>query len=313
MTDLPNPLSLPVYSTDEATRLMEGAIQEYDGRLDGRVRAWAMPFSADYCTPELLVAAKELADRHETGVTLHHNTEPAAANTGGMDPEQSMREHGGLPTEYLEEIGFLGPNTLLSHLRGISDGELDCLTRTSAKVVVCPTAAIKGGTGRTNTGLLPEMLNRGICVGLGTDAGNNSNLVETMRSMYLVAVLYKDARQDTGVVPAETALEMATIQGARAMGLDDEIGSIEVGKKADLVIFDTMRPEWRTIFNPVNTLVYGADGRSVHTVIVDGRVVVDAYRPVFVDERRLIHKVQEIGESMISRTGVSFPPRWPLV
>ena len=97
------------------------------------------------------------------------------------------------------------------------------------------------------------------------------------------------------------------------MGLDDEIGSIEVGKKADLVMFDPMRPEWRTIFNPVNTLVYGADGRSVHTVIVDGRVVVDAYRPVFVDERRLIHKVQEIGESMVSRTGVSFPTRWPLV
>jgi cytosine/adenosine deaminase-related metal-dependent hydrolase len=313
VTDLPNPLNLPVHSTDEATRLMDDTIQEYDGELDGRVKAWAMPFSADYCTRELLVAAKQLADRHDTGVTLHHNTEPAAARTGGMDPERSVRDHGGLPTEYLEEIGFLGPNTLLSHLRGISEEELDCMVRTGARAVVCPTAAVKGGTGTTGTGLLPEMLQKGICVGLGTDAGNNSNLIETMRSMYLAAVLYKDARQDTSVVPAETALEMATIQGARALGLDGEIGSIEAGKKADLVMFDTMRPEWRTVFDPVNTLVYGADGRSVHTVIVDGRVVVEAYNPVFADERRLIHKVQEIGESMVSRTGVSFPSRWPVV
>ena len=96
-----------------------------------------------------------------------------------------------------------------------------------------------------------------------------------MRSMYLIAVLYKDARETTQIIPAETALEMATIRCAEALGLGDDIGSIEEGKKADLVLFDTRRPEWRTIFNPVNNLVYNADGRSVHTVIVDGKVVVE--------------------------------------
>ena len=157
------------------------------------------------------------------------------------------------------------------------------------------------------------MLDRGVCVGLGTDAGNNSNLIETLRSMYLVAVLYKDARQSTSMVSAETALEMATIQGARALGLSDEIGSIEVGKKADLVLFDTRRPEWRNLFNPVNNLVYNADGRSVHTVIVDGRVVVEDHQPTYVDEWDLIQKVQEQGHNLLTRTGVSFPPRWPVV
>ena len=161
--------------------------------------------------------------------------------------------------------------------------------------------------------VLPEMLQRGVTVGLGTDAANNSNLVETMRSMYLAAVLFKDGREDVTMVPAETALEMATIQGARAMGLADEIGSIEVGKKADLVLFDTRRPEWRTIFNPVNNLVYSADGRSVHTVIVDGRIVVEDHTPLFVDEWELIQRVQEIGERMLARAGISFPPRWPMV
>jgi cytosine/adenosine deaminase-related metal-dependent hydrolase len=150
-------------------------------------------------------------------------------------------------------------------------------------------------------------------VGLGTDAGNNSNLLETMRSMYLAAVLYKDARQDVRMVPAETALELATLQGARALGLDGAIGSIEPGKRADLVLFDTRRAEWRTLFNPVNNLVYNADGRSVHTVVVDGRVVVEDHRPTFVDEWRLIQKVQELGEGLLARTGISYPSRWPVV
>src|SRR3712207_5081165 len=131
--------------------------------------------------------------------------------------------------------------------------------------------------------MFPEMLAQGVTVSLGTDAANNSNLVETLRAMYLAAVLFKDGRRDVRMVPAETALELATLGGARALGLGDEIGSLEPGKKADLVLFDTRRPEWRTLWNPVNTLVYSADGRSVHTVLVDGRVVVEHGRPTFVD------------------------------
>ena len=150
---------------------------------------------------------------------------------------------------------MLGPNVLLSHVIGLDDAEIESMARTQTKAVICPTAALKMGSGMTSRGMLPEMLEKGVCVGLGTDADNNSNLVETMRSMYLAAVIYKDARQSTSAIPAETALEMATIQGATALGLGEEIGSIEVGKKADLVLFDTKRPEWRTLFNPVNNLV----------------------------------------------------------
>jgi cytosine/adenosine deaminase-related metal-dependent hydrolase len=157
------------------------------------------------------------------------------------------------------------------------------------------------------------MLVKGIPVGLGTDAGNNSNLLETMRSMYLIAVLYKDGRQDWKMIPAETALEQATIGGADALGLGQDLGSIEVGKKADLVLFDTRRPEWGALFNPVNSLVYNADGRSVHTVIVDGRVAVESYQPLFVDEWELIRKVQALGEDLVARTGVTYPSRWPVI
>ncbi len=165
----------------------------------------------------------------------------------------------------------------------------------------------------TRDGLLPEMLARGVVAGLGTDAANNANLIETQRAMYLIAVLYKDARRDVRAIPAETALELATIGGAAALGLADEIGSIEPGKRADLVLFDTMRPEWRTLFNPVNALVYCADGRSVHTVLIDGQVVVEGYRPVFVDLPALIREVQVIGARVLERTGIAFAPRWPVV
>lgn len=306
VADRPNPLNLPVSSTADAIKAMEQTIQRHHDTQNGRVQAWAMPFAPAYCSQELLVAAKDLADQYQTGMTTHHTYSPQAL-------EQWLREHRQRPAQYLEDIGVLGPNLLLAHALGVDETELECIARTGTKIVVCPTAAIKGAAGMTRTGLLPEMLEKGIPVGLGTDAGNNSNLLETMCSMYLIAVLYKDGRQDWNMIPAETALELATIRSAEALGLEADVGSIEVGKKADLVLFDTKRPEWRALFNPVNSLVYNADGRSVHTVIVDGRVVVEDYQPLFVDEWELIQRVQSLGEELLARTGVSYPSRWPVI
>jgi cytosine/adenosine deaminase-related metal-dependent hydrolase len=306
VVDKPNPIRLPVYTLDEAVRRMEDTIRTYDHQLDDRIRAWAMPFDAAFCSDELLKAAKGLADRYDTGITLHQANRPTAV-------QMYQERYGKRPVEYLQDLGILGPNMLLAHVIGLDAREVAVIARTGTKTVMCPPAALKMGSGMTATALLPEMVQQGICVSLGTDAGNNSNLLETMRAMYLVAVLYKDARGTTGVVPAELALELATIHGTRALGLESEIGSIEVGKKADLVLFDTRRPEWRTLFNPVNTLVYNADGRSVHTVIVDGRIVVQNGRPCYVDEWELIIKVQTLGERLLERTGIHFTPRWPII
>ena len=306
VTDKPNPLGLPTYSTAEAINIVKATIEGFNGQLDGRVNAWAMPFAPSMCTDELLLACKRLADEHGTGVTLHYNNSPNYV-------EASLKETGLRPTQYLEELGVLGDNVTLSHMLGQDQSEVEALGRTGTRAVVVPTAAVKGGAGMTQHGTLPEMLEAGMTVGLGTDAGNNSNLLETNRAMYLIAVLYKDARQDSKAIPAETALEMATIQGAAALGLDGYIGSLEAGKKADLVLFDTRRAEWQTLFNPVNNLVYNADGRSVHTVMVDGKIVVEDHKPLFVDEWELAQKVQGIGEDMLARAGLSFPPRWPIV
>jgi 5-methylthioadenosine/S-adenosylhomocysteine deaminase len=160
---------------------------------------------------------------------------------------------------------------------------------------------------------MPELLARGVRIALGCDSPNNSNHLDLVRAMNMAAIQYKDARQDTTQIPAEAALEMGTRLGAAAVGLGDEIGAIEPGKRGDVVLFDTRRPEWQALWNPVNNLIYNTDGRSVHTVVIDGRIVVDSYRQTFVEEARLFSTVQEIGERLQARTGITFPrSRWPI-
>ena len=307
VTDVQAPWNLPKYATGEAVRRTAAFIDKWNGRLDGRLTAWAMPFSPETCTAELLSELKKVVDERRTMLTLHHNS-------GAQQRKDYQARHGRRPTEYLESLGVVGPNVLLAHVLGIDDAEIDCIARTRTAVVMCPITAAKGGRGVPEHGRMPELLAKGVKVALGADSPNNCNHLDMVRVMNMAAIQYKDARQDTRQIPAETALEMATLSGAEALGLGDQLGSIEVGKKADFVLFDTERPEWQAMWNPVSNLVYNADGRSVHTVIVDGRVVVDAYRQSFVDEPKLFAKVQEIGERLQARTGITFPrSRWPIV
>jgi len=306
VTDQDAPWKLPRYPASEAVARTASFVEKWNGRLDGRIRAWAMPFSYETCSAGLLQSLKRVADEHRTGLTLHHNS-------GTKARQDAVARYGYSPTAYLESIGVLGPNVLLAHCLGLDEAEIDSVARTGTAIAMCPVTAAKGGRGVPEHGRMPEFLARGVKIALGCDSPNNSNHLDMVRTMNMAAIQYKDARQDTRQVPAEAALEMATLHGAQAMGWGDELGSIETGKKADLVCFDTLRPEWQALWNPVNNLVYNADGRSVHTVVIDGRVVVDAYRQSFVDEPRLFARVQEIGERLQARTGVSFPrSRWPM-
>jgi cytosine/adenosine deaminase-related metal-dependent hydrolase len=128
-----------------------------------------------------------------------------------------------------------------------------------------------------------------------------------------VAGLFKDARTDPQMFPAEKAYEMATLGGARALQLEDQIGSLEPGKRADIVLHDTDRPEWRPLLNVANQLVWSADGRGVHTVLVDGQVVVEDYRCVTIDEDRLWADVQVAGEAITGRSGLPDKAKWPIL
>jgi cytosine/adenosine deaminase-related metal-dependent hydrolase len=300
LIDQPSELRLPRYSTDEALARTAAFIKQYDHRLEDRLRAWAMPFSPDTCSLELLAGAKRIADELGTGLTIHHR---------GGPPESDGRR----PTEQLETRGVLGPNVLLAHATGIDEVEVEVIARTGTNVVICPTTILKEGSGLGHA-KLPELLARGVNVGLGSDSANSSNYLDPVRMLNAAAIGFKDARRDPHLVPAEQAVEMATLLGARALGLGDQIGSIEVGKQADLVVFDARRAEWRALLDPVNNLVYSADGHSVRTVLIDGRVVVDDGRALFADEAAVADQVQAHGERLLARTGARVNRgRWPVI
>jgi 5-methylthioadenosine/S-adenosylhomocysteine deaminase len=307
VTDRDAPFALPRYAAAEAVSRSTAFIDKWNGRLEGRLRAWAMPFSPETCSAELLQALKRVVDERRTGLTLHHGS--------GAQARKDYQARGAKsPTEYLEALGVLGKNVVLAHALGIDDGEIDCIARTGTAVAMCPVTAAKGARGVGANGRMPELLARGVPIALGCDSPNNSNHLDLIRAMNMAAIQYKDARQDINQIPAERALEMGTRLGAAALGLGDELGAVEAGKRADLVLFDTRRPEWQALWNPVSNLIYNADGRSVHTVVIDGRVVVDGYRQTFVDEAKLYSTVQEIGERLQARTGITFPrSRWPIV
>lgn len=291
LIDRPSELRLPCYPTDEALQRTRAFIRTYDHRLDDRLRAWAMPFSPDTCSLDLLAGSKRLADELGTGLTIHHR--------GGS-------------TLQLENAGALGRNVLLAHAAGINDEEVESIARTGSTVVVCPSTTVKEGAGLGER-KLPELLARGVNVGLGSDSANSSNYLDPVRMLNAAAVGFKEGRRDARVVPAEQAVEMGTLLGARAVGLGDQIGSIEVGKKADLVIFDARRAEWRALLDPVNNLVYSADGHSVRDVLIDGRVVVEGGRPLFANEAAVAGRVQAHAEALLARAGGRVNRgRWPV-
>jgi len=306
LIDQPDERALPNYSTEEALARTEQLIRRYDHHLNDRVRVWAMPFGNDNSTHTLLTGLKRLADEYGTGMTIHHSSTPSVR-------QRIQAANGTSPIGLLSQIGVLGPNMLLAHVNGIDDSEVELIAASGSGVAICPGTLAKEGSG-VGDRKLPELLERGVNVALGADSANSSNYLDMLRVINAAAVGFKDGRRSPTVVPAETALEMATLLGARALGLGTVTGSIEVGKTADLVLFDTRRAEWRSLFDPVNNLVYAADGRSVHTVIAGGHVVVENHRALFVDEARLADQVQAIGEDLLERTGTQpSRGRWPIV
>ncbi|MDZ7733240.1 MAG: amidohydrolase family protein, partial [Acidimicrobiia bacterium] len=195
----------------------------------------------------------------------------------------------------------------------VDDDEIGRLARHGCSVAHCPTTALKVAYGVTQIGKMPEMVEAGVNVSIGIDGNNASNYADMMRATYLVAGLFKDARRDPTVFPAEQAYEMATLGGARAILAEDEIGSLEPGKKADLVMHDRARPEWTPLLNVANQLVWSADGRGVHTVFVDGAKVVDGGRLTTVDEATLYARAQAAGEAIVARSGLPDRAKWPTV
>lgn len=292
--------------TDQAIATLEDSMSRYASVHDGRVQAWPIIIGHTCCSDELWRAAKELSVRYDCGLSFHMS--PAA-----MDPEGFLERFGQRPMVHLNELGVLGDNVILTHAVHVDDEEIALLASTGTSVSHCPTTALKVSYGVTQIGKFPEMVAAGVNVAIGTDGNNASNYHDLMRATYLVAGLFKDARRDPTIFPAEDAFAMATRNGARGLQALDEFGSIEVGKQADLVLHDTDRPEWRPLHNVANQLVWSADGRGVHTVFVGGRRVVENYRCTTIDEEDLLRRAQVAGEGIRRRSGLPDRAKWPTV
>ena len=289
-------------ATDAAIKILQDEVTRYPAQAGGLVAAWPILVGHTTNTDAVWQAAKSLADTNGLGVSAHMSPFEA-------DAAWFIEHTGRGPLEHLADIGVLGDNVALTHLAHIDAAELQHLADSGTHAILCPFAALKGAFGLSSVGRFPEMAAAGINIALGSD-GYASDL---MQKMGLAAALFKDARQDTKVFPAHEALSMGTLNGARALQMSDEIGSLEVGKKADLVLHDTDRPEWRPLLNPLHLLVWSADGRAVHSVWVDGKQLVDNYRVTTIDETSLYAQAQSAGEAIIKRSGVPAVCAWPTI
>jgi len=289
--------------TDTALRTLEDELVRYPCSKGEVLAAWALLIGHNTNSDACWRGAKELADRFGAGISAHMS--PVEG-----DPDWYLENTGRRPVEHLAALGVLGENVCLTHMVHVDEAEVALLGGAGVNIVHCPGAALRGGYGTTRYGRFPEMAAAGVNLILGTDGADHADV---MRPMALMAGLFKDARRDTSVFPAEQALEMITLNGAKALGLGGQIGSLEAGKKADFVLHDTDRPEWRPLLNCVAQLVWSADGRGVHSVWVDGRRVVDNYRCTTVDEERLFARAQEAAESITRRSGLPLVSAWPVI
>lgn len=289
--------------TDRAIRLLEAELVRYPANKGQLLAAWPLLIGHNTNTDALWIAAKQLADQYGVGVSAHMS--PASG-----DSEWYLAHTGERATVHLANIGALGPNVSLTHMVHADMDEVAALAETGTNVIHCPWAAIKHGYGSSAVGLFPEMAAAGVNLVLGTDGADQADMI---RPMSLMAGLFKDARRDASLFPAHQTLEMGTVNAARALGLADQIGSLEVGKKADLVLHDTDRPEWRPLLNPVSQLIWSADGRGVHSVWVDGKRVVDNYRSTTIDEDALYRQAQTAAKAITGRSGLPFVCPWPVI
>lgn len=295
-------------TTEKAINEGEKIVTKWNNTFDGRLKACFCLRVPLLSSDELCLKLKELATKYNTFVESH-------VATTFRDVENSKLRWGFREIERLNRLGVLSSDFLAIHMGWVNLKEVLMLKENKVNVAMCLGASLHGTYGAISHGLFPEMLSLGINLCLGSDSGAAGNYYDIVRSMYLAASCFKDARLDESIMPSEKVLEMVTINAAKAALWDREIGSIEEGKKADLTIFDINNPGWRPLYNPISNLVYAASGHSADTLIVNGKVLMKNRKLTTIDEREVLLKAQEIGETIVDRVGLrdKARSRWSVV
>jgi 5-methylthioadenosine/S-adenosylhomocysteine deaminase len=234
-----------------------------------RIRFAVGPHAPYTCSAETLLWAKEFAEKNNAIMHIH------IAETR-KEQADSQKQHGMRTVEYLEKIGALSSKMVAAHCSWVTKGEVALMAKTGVKVGHCPVSNMKLASG--GVAPLPEMFDAGVAVGLGTDGAASNNSLDMFETMKMCALLHKAHRWDPTVLNAQKVLDLATIDGARTLGAEDQIGSIEVGKRGDIVLVDARAPNLTPLYGRdtvISDLVYSASSGNVDTTIVDGQVLME--------------------------------------
>jgi 5-methylthioadenosine/S-adenosylhomocysteine deaminase len=271
----------------------------------GLIEGWVTLIGHSLASDELLAGAAALARRRDVGMTMH-------LSPTSSDPEVYLARYGERPVVHLRALGVLGPHLLIAHGVWLDDAEVAALIETRTALAYCPWAYLRLGQGVSAHGRHAEIYRAGGRVALGCDACNAGDAPDVLRAAALAAGLAKDQRVDPTWFGPHEALEMATIAGAEAIGMADRIGSLEVGKQADVVVLSREGPQWAVPGDPVQKLVWSSDGREVRHVLVAGRLVVEERRCTAIDEAALGEEAGRAARSLVGRAGLVVPTRWPI-
>ncbi len=275
-------LKFPTPSNSEPGRMLEQARSLAERWQDDElVRATVFPHAIYTCTPEILSGSAELA--RELGLPLQiHLSETQ------FEVDQALAEHGLSPVAYLDRLGCLGPNTLAAHCVCLSEADIALLAARGVTVAHNAESNMKLASG---VAPLPELLAAGVNVSLGTDGCASNNNLDLLGELASVATLHKVKNLDATVVDAAAALEMATANGARALGFGG--GRLEAGA-ADLVVLDGDAPNLVPVYNPVSHVVYSASGPNAKHVVVNGQIIVRDFKCLTVDEAALLRECRAL-------------------
>src|SRR3954468_867650 len=293
-----------VGTTDEVLDRQRAVVEAYPA--GGLVEGWVTLVGHDLASDELLAGASDLARKMHTSMTMH-------LSPTSSDPENYLARSGRRPVVHLDHLGALGPHLLLAHGVWLDDEEIDLILSARTAIAYCPWAYLRLGQGVTRAGRHAEIVERGGRVALGCDAANAGDVADILRAAALAAGIARDTRLQPQQFGAHRAFELATIAGAEAIGMADRIGSLEVGKHADIVVHDASGPGWTPRGGVAMQLVWGTDGRSVRDVFVAGRTVVRDGQCLTVDVEELRIEAQRRQSSLLDRAGLTVPHVWPHV
>lgn len=269
-------------------------IDRWNGRANGRIGVWFGPRSLGACSKALYEKIAEEAAKRKAGITMH-------LCEVKEDVKYARRKFKKSPVAFANDVGLLTPRTVLAHAIWLTDRDIATLSKTHTNIAHCPSSNTKLASGIAR---VPEMLKKGVNVGLGCDGGPSNNSYDMVREMKLAAYIHKVRLSDPMTMPAEKILEMATVGGARAIGMQDKLGTLEPGKLADIVLVNLDSVHMVPNNNHVSDLVYAGSGADVDSIIIDGRIVMEQRDVKTLNEREIVKEARERASALIERTGL---------